>query len=182
MEIATGGKFKSLVIRGFASLSDCVDAWEEILRKNSLNTGTLEYDSYRQLLQGYWLLVAEHTIVKANLLKLTTVIDWECIQEVRSRGYKIDVGRNYVTSLNRALRRVENLVTKARMKEQEIARMMEGSVPEQQATFDTVMARLVDALGFQVGDNLTLARFNEYKKIIQERNKHRQLRHEHGRI
>lgn len=171
MEIAAEGDLKKLVIHGFASLDQCVEQWEQIIKKNSQESGSFEYDSYYQLLQGYWLLVAEHTIVKAHLLKLTTVVDWEAIQEVRARGYHISVDAGYTESLNNALRKVENLVTKARMREQEIARMFAGPVPGKRATFDEVMASLIAGMGFEISDKITLARFNQFRKILHERNK-----------
>lgn len=44
-------------------------------------------------------------------------------------------------------------------------------------TFETTMANLCSGLGFTVSDDITLARYNEYRKIIIRKNTPKDKKH-----
>jgi hypothetical protein len=173
IQIASDGRFDALILSGKPSQDQIVKTWEEIIKQNSRVNGDFEYESFLQLLQGYAMLLAEYTIVRAMLLKLAFVIDFPMIREVRLRGYKLVLtdSLSYAESISVCMRRVDSLVTQARMKYNELQRNYgEKKGGTKNANFEEVMAGLSMSLGFSVEDTITLSRFNEYKKMINRKN------------
>lgn len=146
--------------------------FEQIVKTNGETNGSYQYMSYFNLVKSYSHLIAEYTIVKASVLKLAVVMDWEFIQDIRKRGYKIDLtnSETYAKSLTAALRRVSNLITKAKMKAREIEMTLQdkkgGGRPD---SFEALLANLSFQVGFQIPDFITLAGYNEYCRIVKER-------------
>ena len=171
MEIATTGKYSPLTLTGNPSKEESVEAWESIVKENSKHSGDFQYDSYFTLLQAYHQFICEYVMVRNMLFKLATVIDYEYVEACRARGYQINLkdSASYEKSIAAALRRTANLITRARMKQSEIEREF-GGKPQKSFGFEETMANLTMALGFVVPDNVTLARYNEYKKMIKSRN------------
>ena len=168
---AKTGKYDLLTLTGNPSKEESVEVWETIVKENSKHSGDLQYDSYFTLIQAYYQFVCEYTLVRNMLLKLSTVIDYEFVEACRARGYPINLkdSVSYEKSIAAALRRTANLITRARMKQSEIEREF-GGKPQKSYGFEETMANLTMALGFVVPDNVTLARYNEYKKMIKSRN------------
>lgn len=173
MNLATGGDVMQIVIQGKVNKEEVLLAWENIVSENAKVNGDYGYDSYYQLLKSYLKLIAQYTIVKSLLMKCCYVIVWEDIAELRRRGFKIAVDNTgtYTESITACMRRVDNLVTKAVMKKKEIEAYFKNSDRNQApVTFEAALANLNYALGFSVSESLTLAAFNEYKKIIRAKN------------
>ncbi len=174
--ISTTGNYELLVIEGMATKEGLIEQWEKIVRQNSIQNGDRGYDSYFQLLKSYGELVASYIISKTSLLKLAIAplaLDYELVDDLKKRGFKIDVANysedfdKYLASIESNLRKVDNLVTKARMKEKEITKQFETADKGGKVYgFEEIMANLHTSLGFVVPDNVTLARYNEYKKIV----------------
>lgn len=167
MDIATTGELRRLIIKGTATNETLIECFENIVKRNSDVSGNFQYLTYFQLLKSYAQYIAEYTVVKALLIKLTFVIHFESITEVRKRGYKISTenSKAYAESLIAGLHRVSNLITRATMKRKEIekAQVNEETTPQ---TFESILANLCYNLGFTVPDSITLAGYNEYKRII----------------
>lgn len=166
IEIAQTGNVRLLVVKGSCPDHVLVEAFERIVKRNSECNGDYRYDAYFELLRGYSKLLAEYTTVKALLLKLSVAVVWSDIVEIRKRGYKISTtdSESYAASLYAASRRVDNLITKARSKQKEMENLQTGtSTPE---GFEEVLANLNFGLGFSVSENISLARYNEYRKIL----------------
>lgn len=162
-----------LVIQGAPTREEVLEGMEKIVSDNANANGDYNYDSYYQLLKSYLKLIAQYTIVKSLLMKCCYVIVWEDIVELRRRGFKIAVDNSgkYTASITAAMRRVDNLVTKAVMKKKEIeAYFKESDRNHQPVGFEQAVANLNYSLGFSVNESLTLAAFNEYKKIIRAKN------------
>lgn len=172
MDIAKTAEFERLRISG--SGGDAYLAWEEIMKRNGEQNGSFRYSEYLENHKSYAELNNEYILTKALLIKLCFVVDFECIQSLRELGYKINTENSakYEESLTRALRKSENLITKINMRKNQIE-----SVANEKGDdfgFEEVMASLISSLGFEVSSDITLARYNEYKKIIKkkhERNK-----------
>ncbi len=173
IDIASGGDLSQLVIIGKPMRYEIVETWEEIVKENSRLNGDFEYESYAQLVNTLGLLIAEHVIVRSMLIRLSFIIDYEMVKEVRLRGYKLNLTNTgmYAESLDAALRRVDNLVTRSTMTRKEIEREFGSKKSKTMSSFEELMADLSMSLGFTVPDTITLSRFNEYKKAIQRRHK-----------
>jgi hypothetical protein len=176
MQIADSGNVL-LVAKNKARTEKCMEAWEEIVKRNAEENGSYEYQNYLDNLKQYYRLIAEHTLIKASLLKLTYKVDPELAKYLTSRGYVIRLGKRkasdseaYANSIHAAIKKSDNLVTKIEMKRKEMTNTtnMKGQVKN----FESVMGNLISLLGFEVrGDELTLARYNEYKKFIKQKYK-----------
>lgn len=172
LEIAASLDFKRLILKGKAKESELMEAWELIIRKNYEVNGGFDYINYCDLIDGYNSLLSDYNYVRATLIQLMFVVDDNYIEELRNKGYKIDTSDSikYAESIAAALRRSENLITRLKMKSNEISEMIGRDGGSSPASFEEIMAGLSLALKFAVPEDIKLSRFNEYKKIITERN------------
>jgi hypothetical protein len=172
-DIAASGKLERLHLSGKLDQEKCTEAWEQIIKRNSQENGSFEYDSYKQLLNSYQMLMCKHLIDKTLLLKLAHVIDWEALTEIRSRGYKVvtDPPSDYTKTLNAAFSKCNNLITKINIKRGEIERSMPKDKEKGNGdSFDTIMASIsMAAAPMIIDENVTLSRFNEIKKVLKRR-------------
>lgn len=160
------GKYELLLIEGECEQEELLEQWELIVKENSKASGDRKYESYFQLSKSYAQLVATYLIVKSSLLHLIILpADMELVNDLRKRGYKID-SEHYMQSIEACLIKVDNLVTRARMKQKEIESQFITSDRTKPGSFEEIMANLSVGLGFIVPDTLTLASYNEYKKIL----------------
>ncbi len=159
------------MISGKANDKVLFEKWEELVRENYKLNGGFDYLNYCDVIEGYNHLIADYNVVKCTLIELMFFVDDNYIKELREKGYNIDTTDSlaYVKSINSAMHRSDNLITRMKMKANEI----EGMIPKEgkkAATFEEIMAGLTVCLEFDLPEDLKLARFNEYKKIINERN------------
>jgi hypothetical protein len=162
LEIASSGDLSKLVLSGNVNAEE---AWEEIVRKNQQAVGSNRYDNYFEKSQSYALMVNEYIFVRSALIYLSVKPDKEVAGLLAEKGYKIDP-KNYIESLNKAFRKSENLITKAISKQNELHVEQEQ---RGESSFEEIMANLVVGLGFHVNDDITLSRYNEYRKIIKKK-------------
>jgi hypothetical protein len=172
MEIANTGNY-SLLCKGWNKLvtQACMDAWELIVKNNS----ETRYKNYVTDLKVLNSLIEDYVVIKGLLLKLCAIVDDDDIAFLAKKGYKIDTSgkKAYAESIKRAMRKSDNLTNRANLKRNEIMRQFEASGDEKPETFDVVMADLIMGLEFNVDDNITLARYNELKKLVKEKLKAR---------
>lgn len=171
MEVARTGNLKLLVVTGAPDTFTCLEAWEKIVKENAEENGNNDYDSYYHGLKMYSVLNAEYVLVKALLTYLCFSIDHQYIEQVRKLGYKIDTtnSEKYTESLSNGLRKADNLKTKIESKGKEIQLLFNVGENGKPETFEQVLAHLNAGLGFNVNEDITLSRFNEYKKILKAR-------------
>lgn len=197
LEIASTGAFERLVKKGKSSLEGCLEQWEKIIVRNSEENASFQYQSYMSLLEGYSLLLAQHTTVKLLLLKASIQVDQSVIQELNERGFKINVSPTesqwkeieaiqdkdvrflverkyrslaYATSLENATRKSNVLVTKINMKHSELEKQRTDKKGGEESFVD-VIAGLEVALGDgrNIPDDITLAKYNALKKLAKKK-------------
>lgn len=173
IEVAESADYMRLVMEGECSIDECFEQWEKLIQENSRINGNAEYRSYYDNLKHYNKLLADFNVIKATITILYFEIDNEMIEYLNAKGYKISTKSSvdYANSLNAAMNKSNNLITKIEMRYKAIVRASEQSKgSNRQITFEVLMANLTIALGFTVDDSLTLARYNEYNKIIKKKN------------
>lgn len=178
IDISTTGNLEPLIIEGRSNREELLQAWEEIVRENGERNGDRSYSSYFRLLKGYGVLLATYSVVKISLLKLAvSPVDCEVVFDLRRRGYQINMSDNtvYAESIRVGLRKVDNLITRIRMKKSELEAQFAVQEKGTPIGFEEIIAKITSGLGFVVQDNITLARYNEYKKILKEKSR------DHGR-
>jgi hypothetical protein len=170
LEIASSNDYQRLVISGKATDQECLQAWERIIQKNYEANGGFDYLNYKDTLQAYGRLVAEYNLIRCYLIKLVFMVDNDYIAFLDERGYKIKTTNSieYAESINACLIRSENLITRITMKANELKQYIKESSGEV-TTFEGIMAGLSMSLGFEIKDDITLLRFNEYKKLINKK-------------
>lgn len=164
MEIALTG---NVALIGSEDELDNQTSWDAIVQRNNEESGGLEYQNYFADLQAFSLLINEYILVKACLIKLSYKVDLELITFLKKKGYSINTKStaDYSESLNLAMRKSENLRNRFGLKQNELEETLKRQDGER-LSFEQVMANLNFLIGFNVDDNITLARYNEYRKII----------------
>lgn len=144
--------------------------WEKIIIRSGRETGGLDMVHYFDLLQGYALLYAEYTFVKACLLKLSIKVDFKVIRMLAERGYYVskENGIRYDESLRNASSKSDNLITRLLAREKQMKEFTDSG-GQQKVTYLTAIANLNIHLGFTVGIDITLAEYNEYHKLIKQK-------------
>lgn len=155
--------------------------WEEIVKKVEKFNNSLWYHNHLDDLKELKWIMSEYIIVKSSLYKLLYKFDKELVQELIEKGYYISTASDeeYAQTLFDRLQNIENLITKLKMKKNEMA--LEQEVEEEKKTkpsFDLAMAQLSMTLGFVLPEDITLARFNEYNRMLQEKNSKKILKEE----
>lgn len=173
LEIADSGEFGRLVISGEGiEPSKLVDHWERIVERNSEENASFQYKSYFSLYQSYNLLIAKEFNLKVLFMLASLKSDHPAIAELAKMGYKIDVSTpdTYVDTLTRAMKKSSSLITKIKMKKNEIDKYQEthGSLKKQ--SYEDHVADLEFDLGWMVGNEITLAKFNRLKKRVKQKN------------
>lgn len=176
IEVAETADYMLLTLDGKPTIDECFEQWEKIIQENSKINGSSEYRSYYDNLKHYNRLLRDFNVIKATITILYFEVDNDMVDYLASKGYKIittgpNVNENYVKSLNEALNKSNNLITKIEIRYKAIVKANEQSKgSNQQVTFEVLMANLTMSLGFTIDDSLTLARYNEYNKIIKKKN------------
>jgi lipase chaperone LimK len=169
MEIAKTGNVSLL------NSKNNLETWEEIVRLNCVNNEMHEYINYLNALRSLSLLVNQYITVKAHISKLSLPvftgdkIDLASVEYLRSKGYEINMEskEKYIESLKVCLKKRENLMTRINMKRKEIERLsIQQKGGSEEKGIEQLLASLSFQLGFTVSDDITLARFNEYNRII----------------
>lgn len=168
-----------LIISGSPGKDELIEAWEQIIRDNSSKTGDLNYDAYFQLLKGYAEVINEHTLVLCYLTLMTYSINFEWIEAVREKGYRIDTHSSaaYAKTLQSAKGKAGNLKTKAEMRRKEIDRRFSAKEGPT-LSYEEIIGNLELALERTILDseNLTLAKYNVLKKGVEKKTRERNNR------
>ena len=172
IDISNSADYSLLCISGQADADIAYDKYEAIIRKNGQMNGTLEFESYLTNYTALAKYMADYNAIKAALGVLLYFVDNAYIAFLNKKGYRIntDTASGYAKSLVAAGRKADNLQSKiaSKIKEMERKGVQNSGGPR---TFDDVMAELTASIGFNVPEEVTLARYNGYMKVIKDRNK-----------
>jgi len=181
IEVAQTENLNLLIISGDATKKELSDRWNEIVIRNAQVNG-VGIDDYEENLKTYAGLLADYETVRLSLLECMFVIDEDTLLYLASKGYRLDTSSasKYAESIQNCLQKSKNILTKLKTKFKQI---QESSKDNQErvsskTTIEEILANISVALGFSVDPHVTLARFNEYKKIVKKRsenNKHKRV-------
>jgi hypothetical protein len=181
MDISSSGDYSRLVVKGSASHDICFQAWEEIVKRNNEANQNFEYSSYIDASQSYALLIADYNVIKACLCYLVIAIDDFVIGVLKEKGYDIDTSgqKKFEESLYLAQRKSDNLLTKIKMRQNEMV-AIHDSGSKKEITFDDAIAALEAMLHFRIDDDIKLSRYNAH--MLRLRKQHELAnRKRHGR-
>jgi len=163
---------EQLLVRGEFKREKAVKVWEKIIARNGEENRDYSYLNFLDNLNNFNFMLAEYNFIKAALIKLTYCVDDELIKTLAVKGYPINTsGKNaYLNSLTVCLSKCENLTSKLVTKQNEMNE--ETSQEAKQVTAEQLIAQMSVAVGFSISDDVTLAAFNEYRKIVKQKNQH----------
>lgn len=182
IDITNTGDYRKVVKSGYGTEVQCLDAWERIIQRNNEANGNNDYHIYLSEARRYGHILAQYLIEKSMLTKLCIVSDQEKVkeevEELRERGYRIDTTKNklYHRSIEKALKRCNNLMVKANITRGEMMKKATRPGDDMEQSFEELVAAISFMMGFTVSDDITLARFNEYKKLIKKKIDHGRIR------
>jgi len=172
-EIAQTGNLGLLIIKGRPSEKELTTRWEQIAAENGKCNG---YDSngYHENVKDYVRLLATYQGVQASLLQLYICFDDEAIAFLESKGYHIDASTQskYMESIQNGLQKVKNVITKIKSKYNIIAQYLKENKEKEtplKTSVEEMLANVSAQMGFSVNMDVTLARYNEYNRIIRKR-------------
>lgn len=171
-DIAKSGNLELLVISGKWSAEELNEAWEKIVLRNAEENGDMEIVNYVELLQAYGKLVSDYTLVKASLFKLLLVVDDATVAWLATKRYKIKTDgthNEFLASINAALAKSNSYITHITARKLELEKLLASQSEKSQHTIEQALAALSAGLGFSVPTDVTLARFNEYKKVLKKK-------------
>jgi len=170
MEIAHSGNTDLLVISGKANDQEIQDCWEKIVKKNSQVNG-LGVDAYFDNIKIYAKLLADYELVKLSLMQLMFVVDDSTINFLNALGYKIDTSgaKAYSDSIQNAFQKCKNLTTKLKTRFNQIQAANQDSEKTPEISIEEALANISVSLGLVITIDVTLARYNEYRKIIRKK-------------
>ena len=190
IHIAKTGEFFKLVRSGEADQVKCLELWEQLVKRQEKETGLNKYNTLLTMSKAYLTFYNDHKTIRASLIRVAlmnrqtvdisngsliwiNLMDVDDLNYLDRKGYSVDLSSydKVIESVTARLRKCENLISKAVSKKKELEKMLEGGHGKEEGGFEQVMAQLNFALGFVVGEDVTLARFNEYQKILKERQK-----------
>lgn len=149
------------------------EAWLQIVKDNAETTDNHQFSLYTKMFLKKSALAAKYLVDKASLLMIAIKKDELVINDLRARGYKIDItsDKNYLDSINAGLRKVSNLTTKIGIANSQMDEIVTMAESVKRKSADDLIAELNAGLGWAVDTNITLAAFNAHVKIVAKKNR-----------
>lgn len=172
LEIAENLDLSLLILSGEPSEEQLQTTWKDIIVSSTRANGNMEYDYQLNMVISYRNLLKEYNTIRAVLTKLMFVIDDELISILTKKRYKIDTSYSskYWESLTASWKRCDNMSTRLGIMMSQIkAEFKEKNNSSQHETMEEVLGSISYGIGFNVEDNVTLARFNKYKHLLKKK-------------
>lgn len=149
------------------------EAWMQIIKDNAEATDNHQFNFYNKTFLKKSAFAAQYLIIKASLLMIAVKVDKVIIEDLNRRGYKINVedDKKYLDSINAGLRKVSNISTKIGLANSQMEEIITMSKQVKRRTSYEMLAELSAGLGFSISDDVTLAMYNEYAKILAKKNR-----------
>jgi hypothetical protein len=165
-EIAETGNVKLL---GEDKDAVLIERWEQIIIEYGKDDNNQAVNNVVEKSEQLFTQGALFCEIKGMLLYLVGAESGAYVERLNELGYKInaDSHEEKIKSIQLNDRRANNISTRMQILQNEIDSYSDGK----KATFDSVMAWLSSQLGFEPKEDITVLRYLEYKKQINERNK-----------
>jgi hypothetical protein len=181
MDIVRTGNILLLVIKGKPDPEICYDAFETIIKKNSEANGNFSFDNTLDLKKVFGMLIADYVAIKAALTVLLFQVDDNLIEFLAEKGYRVEttitdeekkegktVSQKYVDSIRQAMRVSDSINTRLQSKQIELDDLTDKA--GRPMGFEELIACVSAGIGFGISPDISLAGFNEYQRIIRQRN------------
>jgi len=169
IEIAESGDYRRLVLSGNPTDDQCLEAWEKIVEENGRHCGNNGYSNYLEDVRYYATMLWEYLFMRSAMTKLIYVKDYSLIVQIRELGYDFKM-ETYMDSIYSISRKVDAITTRIKMHQNKMA--LYATVDQRGNSFAETIVNLNMNLGWEVSDDITLAKYNEYCKTLKRNNKH----------
>lgn len=161
------GDLTPLIISGQPTTTQLDLCWDAIVEANNRATGSNNYANQTESLERRARLIADYMLVRLRLANLYYRVDPETIAWLNAKGYPIVTTTRtaFIASITDANNRVENLLSKIASVNNELARMKVNR-KEQPKTVGQLIASVSMELGFRLPNDVTLAEYNDYCKML----------------
>lgn len=174
IEIADSMELDKLCIEGIPDTEECAERWEEIVAIHAKAQGNAEYIGYLKTFRNYYRMINEHTLIKAILTRLSLKFEQRWVDVLNLRRYRVDTSSQeaFQNSLERVEAQLASMEVQIALAKKELDDYGRGQGKgKKNESFEAIMANLCDALRREVPDNITLARYDEYCKIVKRKKK-----------
>lgn len=182
-EISENGELQKLVKKGNPTQGELFEAWEDIVSKNSEVQGG-GYSLFFYAYQSYVKLINDYIGVKTAIIKASISNDIKkddpLFDFLENRGFRVKRSndKEFKESLIQVGRASENLITRIKMKKKEIEKFNKGGG---KVEFIHLIANLSTAIApVIISEDIKLCLYNEYCKILKERERNRAKRPNNG--
>lgn len=172
LEIGATGNYHLLIVSGEFNDKELEKHFEEITKRNAQQNNDFAYQAYYNNIKTYGQLIEEYELVKLELSKLKIVIDDDSIGFLKDKGYRIDINgtaTRYAQTIQAAEARSNSILTKIQMKANELKLEAEKADKNKSEGIEEVLAGMSTVLGWNIPSDITLARFNKYRKIVKDK-------------
>ena len=171
-EISETGNVELLIINNAEIAKKIlIETWENIVIEYAKIDGNQQVKDVIDKGDEIYRQAALYCEIKGMLLYLVGADKQEYVDRLNELGYIIDITdhKKKIESIQNNDRRANHISTRMQIIQNEINSYSTGK----KASFDSVMAWLSSQLGFEPKEDLTVLRYLEYKKQIDERQKAR---------
>lgn len=154
-----------LVIKGEFDKAKMLEVWESIVLEYSKLDNNQAISDVLETKEEMFRQSALYCEIKGMLLYLAGAYKQEYIERLNELGYKIDKDK-IIESLKANDSRSNHIATRMMFLQKDLEKYSEGG---NKSSFDREMSYLGTQLGFEPKEDLTVARYIEYKKRIREK-------------
>lgn len=170
VDIVNTGNYRLVSKSKIADVDKCFEVWEQITIAQSEALGGNKHRITLDALKAYNRYCAEYIIINSLLTKCLYKYDENTLKELAGYGFVIDK-KDYRKSLEICFGRVKQYLTRMQSKELELKELMKENESRGTLKFGELIANASYGMGFNIREDILLSEFNQYMKILQEKNK-----------
>jgi hypothetical protein len=168
VDISKSGAKELLIICGSPTEEQLTEAWEKIVIRNGKENGDFEIETYIEKSKALGKLISDYTLIRLHLLKCSLVIDNDSLKFLKRKKFNINQRSNeaYTQSIADAFQKSNSYLTYITAAQRDIESITKQKEKVEDQTIEEALAVVSTGLGFSVPEDVKLARFNGYKKIL----------------
>lgn len=167
--ICDTGDLRKLVIKGSWLEDELYEIWEAIIQEYGKLDGnmaiTTAFEKSGEIVRN----MAEYVEVMGMLMYLQEIgVRMEYVERLKQLGYNVTLSSDYLESIYKSGRKAKGTITRINILRGELEGIKEEGT---RSSFDQAISNLSAALQVWVPDDITVSRYVELKKVVNERNK-----------
>lgn len=154
---------------GSYSEDELTEIWEAIIQEYGKLDNNMAISTAFEKSGEIVLNMAEYIEVMGMLMYLQEIgVKMEYVDRLKDLGYTVNLTSDYLESIQRSSSRAKGVITRINILKAELSGMKEDG---NKSSFDQAVGNLSASLQMWVPDDITVSRYLELKKVVNERNK-----------